>query len=498
MTAVLDSLPGTYWRRGYGAIWGIFVFGTVAWFAYRALQGGSLGDEIAAALPALMFLALGPALFSGYPVAFVLGGIGLAAGLGGWALDVFSMQQFFSLPSRLFGGVAANTVLIAIPLFIFMGVMLEKSGVAKDMLFCLQVLTRRAPGGLALSVVLMGTIMAATTGIVGASVIMLTMIALPSMLERGYNTSLATGAIAASGTLGILIPPSIMLVLMADLLAVPAGALFVGALFPGLLLSGLYFLYVLVVATLKPESAPSLPREYVPETMRSFAVMLWRGFWPPIMLVVLVLGSILFGFATPTEAAGVGALGAILLAIINRRFDRTLLGKALDETVLTNAMLFGIFVGATAFSYVFRVLGGDHMVVAGFESMNLGPWGFLVGVMLLIFILGFFFEWIEITLIILPIFAPIFGLLDFGDHVVKKEILVWFAILVAVNLQTSYLTPPFGITLFYMKAIVPPHIRMQDLIRGVVPFVAMQLVGLATCIAFPEIVLWLPRRLLGL
>jgi tripartite ATP-independent transporter DctM subunit len=255
---------------------------------------------------------------------------------------------------------------------------------------------------------------------------------------------------------------------------------------------------VFIVASVKPAFAPPLPREFVPQTAHSFAMMLWRGFWPPIMLVVLVLGSILFGWATPTEAAGVGALGAILLAIVNRRFNRSLLSKALDETVLTNAMLFGIFVGATAFSYVFRILGGDHMVVAGFESMNLGPWGFLVGVMMLIFILGFFFEWIEITLIILPIFAPIFGLLDFGDHVVKKEILVWFAILVAVNLQTSYLTPPFGITLFYMKAIVPSHIRMQHLIRGVLPFVALQLVGLGTCIAFPEIVLWLPRRLLGL
>ena len=496
MTAVL-SAHRAYWRRGYGIAWAIVVAGTLAWLAYRTAQGGSFGTELADALPLLMFVALGPALFSGFPVAFVLGGIALFAGLAGYALDVFPMQQFFNLPARLFGGVAANTVLIAIPMFIFMGVMLEKSGVAKDMLFCLQVLTRRAPGGLALSVVLMGTIMAATTGIVGASVIMLTMIALPSMLERGYDKALATGAIAASGTLGILIPPSIMLVLMADLLAVPAGALFVGALFPGLLLSFLYFAYVLAVAFINPRSAPPLPKEYVPETWRSFSVMLWRGFWPPIFLVVLVLGSILLGYATPTEASGVGALGAMLLAIINRRFNGQLLGKALDETVLTNAMLFGIFVGATAFSYVFRVLGGDQMVVSAFERMALGPWGFLIGVMLLIFILGFFFEWIEITLIVLPIFSPIFGLLDFGDHVIQKEMLVWFAILVAVNLQTSYLTPPFGITLFYMKAIVPPEVRMQDLIRGVVPFVALQLVGLTVCIVFPEIVLWLPRVLLG-
>ena len=316
------------------------------------------------------------------------------------------------------------------------------------------------------------------------------------MLERGYDKSLATGVIAASGTLGILIPPSIMLVLMADLLAVPVGELFVGAFFPGLLLAALYFVYVLVLGLLRPDRAPSLPKEIGPTTRGEYVTMLWKGFWPPIFLIFLVLGSILFGFATPTEAAGVGAFGATLLAVINGRFDLKLLGKALDETALTNAMLFAIFVGATAFSYVFRSLGGDHMVVAAFESLGLGPWGFLAAVMLLIFALGFFFEWIEITLIVLPIFAPIFGLLDFGGHVAKADVLVWFAILVAVNLQTSYLTPPFGITLFYMKAIVPPQVRMQDLIRGVVPFVTLQVVGLTLCIAFPEIVLWLPRKLL--
>src|SRR5688572_12773437 len=497
MSAAASPVPGAAWTRGYAVAWAILVAGTFAWFAWRASQGGYVSVEIADALPALMFLALGPALFCGYPVAFVLGGIELVAGIAGHALDVFRMQQFFNIPSRIFGGVAANSVLVAIPMFIFMGVMLEKSGVAKDMLFCLQVLLRRAPGALALSVVALGTIMAATTGIVGASVIMLTLIALPSMLERGYDKSLATGVIAASGTLGILIPPSIMLVLMADLLAVPVGELFVGAFFPGLLLAALYFVYVLVLGMWKPGKAPSLPKDIGPKTRREYLSMLWKGFWPPIFLIVVVLGSILFGFATPTQAAGVGAFGATLLAVINRRFDRKLLGKALDETALTNAMLFAIFVGATAFSYVFRSLGGDHMVVAAFESLGLGPWGFLAAVMLLIFALGFFFEWIEITLIVLPIFAPIFGLLDFGGHVPKAEVLVWFAILVAVNLQTSYLTPPFGITLFYMKAIVPPQIRMQDLIRGVVPFVMLQVIGLATCIAWPELVLWLPRKLLS-
>ncbi|MEO8187276.1 MAG: TRAP transporter large permease subunit [Burkholderiaceae bacterium] len=484
------------WLRGYAILWLLLVAGAVVYFIYRATQGAHVPTEIADALPLLMFLALGPALFCGYPVAFILGGVALAGGLAGIALDAFQPQQFFNIPSRIFGAVAANSVLVAIPMFIFMGVMLEKSGVAKDMLFCLQVLLRRAPGGLALSVVILGTIMAATTGIVGASVIMLTLIALPSMLERGYDKSLATGVIAASGTLGILIPPSIMLVLMADLLAVPVGSLFIGAVFPGLLLTALYFIYVLGVGFLKPAAAPPLPRDIGPANARAYALMLWKGFWPPVFLIGLVLGSILFGFATPTEAAGVGAFGAIILAFVNRTFNKRLLLNTLEETALTNAMLFAIFIGATAFSYVFRTLGGDQMVVAGFEHLGLGPRGFLVASMALIFILGFFFEWIEITLIVLPIFAPIFDLLDFGTHVPKAEVLLWFAILVAVNLQTSYLTPPFGITLFYMKAIVPPSVRMQDIIKGIVPFVVLQIIGLILVIAFPEIALWFPRLLL--
>jgi tripartite ATP-independent transporter DctM subunit len=411
-------------------------------------------------------------------------------------LNAFPIAQLYNIPARVFGGVGANIVLVAIPMFIFMGVMLEKSGVAKAMLFCFQVLLRRAPGGLALAVVAIGTIMAATTGIVGASVIMLSLIALPAMLENGYRKELACGVIAASGTLGILIPPSIMLVLMGDLLAVPVGVLFLGAFFPGLLLSLLYLIYVMIRCTRHPEDAPPIASDVGPGNAREYFIMMVRGFWPPVFLITVVLGSILAGFATPTEASGVGAFGAILLAAFNRNLSFSMLRQVVEDAALTNAMLFGIFIGATFFSYVFRSLGGDHMVVSAFQRLGLGPWGFLIAVMTLIFILGFFFEWIEITLIVLPIFAPIFGLLDFGTHVLKPEVLAWFAILVAVNLQTSYLTPPFGITLFYMKAIVPPDVKMQHIIRGIIPFVILQVIGLVLCIIFPMIALWLPRVLL--
>jgi tripartite ATP-independent transporter DctM subunit len=446
-------------------------------------------------LPALMFLTLGVLLFCGYPVGFVLGGIALFFGLWGYALDLFPLIQFFNIPSRIFG-VASSSVLVAIPMFIFMGTMLEKSGAAKDLLFCLQVMLRRVPGGLALSVTLMGTIMAATTGIVGASVIMLTLLALPTMLAQGYNKELATGTIGASGTLGILIPPSIMLVIMADLLATSVGFLFVAAVFPGLLLAGLYLLYIGTLSFLKPHLAPPLSKDIGPESASEMLRLIARGFIPVFFLVFLVLGSILFGWATPTEASGVGAFGATLLALFQGKLNFKLLNQTLQETALTNAMLFLIFVGATAFSYVFRALGGDFLVVDFVEGMGFGPWGLLVLLMTVVFFLGFFFDWIEITLIVLPIFAPMIELLDFGTHVSSAELLPWFAILLAVNLQTSYLTPPFGITLFYMKGIAPPEVKIGHIYRGIVPFVLLQLTGLALVILYPEIALWLPRKLL--
>ncbi len=446
-------------------------------------------------LPIFMFVTLAILLFSGFPVGFVLGGVGLAFGFIGMYFDVFSQVELFNLVLRIWG-IADNLVLVAIPMFIFMGTMLERAGVAADLLHCLQVLLRRTPGGLALAVTVMGTILAATTGIIGASVVMISLMALPVMIERKYNTELATGTIAASGTLGILIPPSIMLVIMADLLGRSVGTLFVAAVFPGLILSGLYFAYIFSICRLKPELAPPLPDDIGPRTPGELVLMLMKGFIPTVFLVLLVLGSIVLGWATPTEAAGVGAVGALLLAVLNRKLTWKVLKDVVERTAVTNGMIFFIFVGATAFSYVFRSLGGDDLIEDLVYSLGVGPWGILAILMVVTFCLGFFFDWIEITLIVLPVFAPILAGLDFGEHLPKTEVIYWFAILLAVNLQTSFLTPPFGFALFYMKGVAPPEVRIQQIYRGIVPFVLLQLVGLGLVISFPEIAMWLPRTIL--
>lgn len=447
-------------------------------------------------LPLLMMAVLVAALFTGYPVVFVLAGIGLFfAGIGS-AFDLFNMAQLFLIVSRIWGAIAENQVLVAIPMFIFMGVMLEKSGVAKHLLDILAILLRRVPGGLAIAVVSMGTVMAATTGMVGASVVMLTMLALPVMADRGYSKPITAGTIAASGTLGILIPPSVMLVIMGDLLAIPVGDLFTGALFPGLLLSSLYLVFIMIFAWFRPDLLP--PGSSVPYNGNAIdlAMLVLKGFVPPTVLVVMVLGSIFFGIATPTEAAGVGAFGAIVLAIGNRTFSLKLLRDVTESSALTNAMIFGIFCGATLFSYVFRALGGDDTIVHIIDLLDLHDWALLVLLMGLIFLLGFVFDWLEITLIILPIFAPIVKSFDLGTHVPSQSMVLWFAVLVAVNLQTSYLTPPFGPALFYLRSAGSKYLTLPDIYRGIIPFTLLQLAGLAFCIAFPQIILWLPNALL--
>ena len=448
-------------------------------------------------MPVFMFLALALLLFSGFPVAFVLGGIGIGFGFLAIELEVFRFVQFSAITARIFGGIVENLVLVAIPMFIYMGTMLEKSGVASDLLHCLQVLLRRVPGGLALSVTLMGTIMAATTGIIGASVVMMTLMALPVMVQRNYNIPLATGTIAASGTLGILIPPSIMLVIMADLLSISVGTLFLAAIIPGLMLALLYLAFIYTTCSINPRLAPPLADDEGPDTTAGLVFMVMRSFLPPIFLIVLVLGSIFGGWATPTEASGVGAAGATLLALLNGRLTFSVMKEVVERSALTGAMLFFIFVGATAFSYVFRTLGGDHIVVDFVQQFGFGDWGILFLLMAVVFFLGFFFDWIEITLIVLPIFTPIVKLLDFGDHLAhSSEVVYWFAILVAVNLQTSFLTPPFGFALFYLKGVAPPQVKIQSIYRGIIPFVILQLVGLLMVLGFPELALWLPRVLL--
>ncbi|MCB1404833.1 MAG: TRAP transporter large permease subunit [Rhodobacteraceae bacterium] len=453
-------------------------------------------------MPLIMFGVLAVVLFTGYPVAFILGGIALLfAVLGDWA-GVFRLDQIQLIPLRIYGGTMASLVLVAIPMFTFMGTMLEKSGVATDLLEALQVLLRRVPGGLALSVTLMGTIMAATTGIIGASVVMMTLMALPVMIKANYSIPLATGTIAASGTLGILIPPSIMLVIMSDLLSVPVGTVFIAAIVPGVLLALLYTLYIFLLCRWKPHLAPPMDEDAGPATRGEFWKMIFRSFLPPIFLISAVLGSIFAGIATPTEASGVGAAGSVLLAWFNRRLSWEVLKDVCQRSALTGAMLFGIFVGATAFSFVFKSIGGEHLIIEFIQSSSAGPWSILFVLMAMVFALGFFFDWIEITLIVLPIFAPIVALLDFGGHVgvwdgVSNPIVIWFLILVAVNLQTSFLTPPFGFALFYLKGVAPPEVKIQQIYAGIIPFVMLQVLGLFLCVVFPALVLWLPSFALG-
>ncbi|HYI86680.1 MAG TPA: TRAP transporter large permease subunit [Burkholderiales bacterium] len=449
-------------------------------------------------LSVFLFIVLAALLFTGYPVAFVLGGIAIVFGAIGILFDVFQPMQFFNLLPRIWGGIAANPILVAVPMFIFMGTVLERSGAANDLLHALQVLTRRIPGGLAMSVTLMGTIMAATTGIVGASVVMLTLVALPAMMQRGYQKELAVGTIASAGTLGILIPPSIMLVIMGDLLQVSVGTLFAAAVLPGMLLSVLYLAYICALSFWKPELAPPLPADVGPKSAAEFWAMIGKSFVPPTFLITLVLGSIFGGWATPTEAAGVGAAGALVLAWFNGKLSFKELNAMIESSALTNALVFFIFFGATLFAFVFRALGGDDIVHAVLKALGLDTgWEILLFVMALVFVLGFFFDWIEICLIVLPVFAPVLKGVDFGPHLGEGGVIVfltWFIILMSVNLQTSFLTPPFGFTLFYMKGTVPPSITMAHIYRGIIPFVILQVIGLVLTMSFPELALWLPRK----
>jgi len=448
-------------------------------------------------LPLLMFLVLGVLLFSGYPVAFTLAGVGVAFGVLGLALGSFSFPEFNNVLLRIWGGLIQNLLLVAIPMFVFMGIMLERSGVAEDLLQTLQELMSRVPGGLAIAVTLLGTILAASTGIIGASVVMLAILALPAMLKNNYRTELALGVICASGTLGILIPPSIMLVLMGDLLSLPVGELFLGALLPGLVLSALYLIYLVTLCTFRPSVAPRNRDGIHAVAMRALMPRVFRSLIPPVAMIALVLGSIFFGWATPTEASGVGALGALLLAAVNRRLDPSVVKDVVYRSASTVSMIFTILIGATTFSYVFRSLGGDDAVESLLLNLALGPWAILFVVMGVIFLLGFFFDWLEITLIVLPLFAPIIGQLDFGTHFIEpQQISLWFAVLVAINLQTSFLTPPFGFALFYLKGACPPEVTTGQIYRGVVPFVALQLLGLVLVILFPSLVTWLPGVLL--
>jgi tripartite ATP-independent transporter DctM subunit len=448
-------------------------------------------------LPILMFLTLAILLFSGYPVAFILGGVALLFGLIGYFLGVFRLVEFFNFVPRIWGQAAENLVLVSVPTFIFMGVVMERSGIANDLLYCVQVLLKRVPGALALGVTIMGTILAAMTGIIGASVTMMTALALPTMMRQGYSHALSCGTIAASGTLGILIPPSIMLIIMADLLGVSVGNLFMAALLPGLTLSALYLLFVFLTAWFKPSMAPPLPPDLLAVPKGQMMPLLWKAFFPPVFLIGLIKCSILFGWAAPSEAGAVGAFGAMLLALFAGRLKYRLLEETCHTSARTIAMVFFIIISATCFAYVYRSLGGDDIVEDLIKAAGLTDWGLLILIMAIVFFLGFFLDWIEITLIVLPVFAPLIAGLDFGDHVAKTDIVYWFAILMAVNLQTSFLTPPFGFALFYLKGIAPREIRIESIYKGIVPFVLLQLLGLIVVIMWPDVALWLMHGAYG-
>ena len=442
-------------------------------------------------LPLVMFITLAFLLFSGFPVAFILGGLAMLFGLLGFFAGTFKLIEFFNFLPRIWGQAAENLVLVAVPAFIFMGVMMERSGIANDLLYCVQVILKRVPGALALAVTIMGTILAAMTGIIGASVTMMTALALPTMMRQGYSHALACGTIAASGTLGILIPPSIMLIIMADLLSVSAGDAFTAAIVPGLTLAVLYLLFVFMVAWLNPKMAPPLPPHLLQVPKGQMGKLLGRAFFPPVFLIGMIKGSILLGWATPSEAGAVGAFGAMLLALFNGRLKYDVLEGVCHTAARTTAMVFFIIISATCFAYVYRALGGDDIVEHLLQSSGLSNWGFLFLVMGIVFVLGFFLDWIEITLIVLPVFAPLVSTLDFGDHLPKELITYWFIVLMAVNLQTSFLTPPFGYALFYLKGIAPREVKIQSIYKGIIPFVLLQLLAVIMVLSFPKIALWL-------
>lgn len=433
-----------------------------------------------------MFLVLTILLMAGFPVTFTLLGTSLAFGLMGFGWSFFGF-----LPLRIWGTMN-NITLMAVPLFVFMGVMLERSGLAEDLLNTMGILFGRLKGGLAISVVVVGALLGASTGIVGATVVTMGLLSIPTMLRRNYQKELATGTVCASGTLGQIIPPSIVLVLVGDIVGVPVGDLFMGAVIPGFLLVTLFIIYIFCAAYLRPGIAPSIPLAELEEVSGGKLVKrVALALVPPLFLMLAVLGSIFAGIASPTEAAAVGALGATILTVLNRRFNLTILREVMMSTMKLTCMVFIILMGAAAFGLVFRGLGGDHLVrgFLGAIAHAHSKWAVLAIVMGLIFLIGFFLDFIEITFIHVPVLAPI--MIEFGFDP------LWFCVLLAVNLQTSFLTPPFGFSLFYLKAVTPPEITTGHIYRGVAPFVVFQLIGLALVVLFPIMVTWLPKVVFG-
>ena len=451
---------------------------------------------------AALFLAVIVVLLAGFPVAFSLGGTALIFAIAGVVGGGFNEALLSGLPNRIFG-IMTNETLVAVPLFVFMGVTLERARIAEELLDTLSALFGRVRGGLGISVTLVGMLLAASTGIVGATVVTMGLLSLPTMLKRGYAPSIAAGTICASGTLGQIIPPSIILVMLGDVMTtayqqaqlemgvfspktVSVGDLFAGALIPGLLLVALYVLYILGVAFFRPQT---MPAHQMAEGETVSAGRLLHALVPPLLLILAVLGSILLGLATPTEAAGVGGVGALLLALVRGQLDVPRLRDVMQTTLRISSMVFLILIGASIFSLVFRGYGGDDGVRAVLEALPGGVIGAVIVVMLVMFLLGFVLDFIEITFVVVPIVGPV--LLAMGVDP------VWLGIMIAVNLQTSFLTPPFGFALFYLRGVAPPEVRTTHIYRGIVPFVAIQLLALVLLAVFPELATWLPGQIYG-
>ena len=453
-------------------------------------------------LALLLFATVIVVLLAGFPVAFTLAGTALVFAAAGTVTGTFNDALLSSLPNRIFG-IMVNETLVAVPLFVFMGVTLERARIAEELLDTLSRLFGALRGGLGISVTLVGMLLAASTGIVGATVVTMGLLSLPTMLRRGYSPEVATGTICASGTLGQIIPPSIILVMLGDVMSsayqqaqvemgifspktVSVGDLFAGALLPGLVLVALYMLYLAVVALLKPALMPAYERG---EDDAVSVAQILRALLPPLLLIFAVLGSILAGLATPTEAAGVGGMGALLLALSRREISLSRLQDIMQATLKISSMVFLILIGASVFSLVFRGFGGDDGVRAILESLPGGVAGAVILVMLVMFLLGFVLDFIEITFVVVPIVGPV--LLAMGLDP------VWLGVMIAINLQTSFLTPPFGFALFYLRGVAPPTITTPQIYRGVVPFIAIQLGALLLIALFPELVTWLPGKIYG-
>lgn len=446
-------------------------------------------NEILAILMLLSFIAL---VFTGFPIAWILGGLAVVFTAFAIVLEVdFNLPMhvdwsYASLSVERIWNNMENWVMVALPMFVFMGLLLDRSGVAGDLMRGVSRLLASVRGGLALTVILIGLLLAATTGIVGASVVLLALLGLPAMMAQGYDRPLAAGTVAAVGTLGILIPPSIMLVLMADRMAMSVGDLFLGAVMPGLLLGALYIGYVVIYGLVRPEGAPAGQGGPID---RAALVDVARAVIPPTALILLVLGSIFFGLATPTEAAGVGAAGALALAWSRKQLGGPVMPEVLRETTITTGFIFGVMLGATAFALVLRGLGGDKLIEEALLALPFEPDGIVISILFATFLLGFFLDWIELTLIILPLVAPVVAGLGYDP--------VWFTVLFAVCLQTSFLTPPVGFALFFLKGVAPPEITVRTIYKGVTPFILLQLLAMVMIFFWPKIVTWLPQQAYG-